>query len=831
MGLPYFLAYFSFTFFLVAGQTPKYVLKGKGDHLKPDIPGQPNSILWKHNGNKIVEFDGSEEQVYDPYRNRITLNWITAELEITDLRYEDSGDYELEVDINNKVYSSESKLEVIDKVATPTISCKLNEGSSTDGSEVKATLLCSAEPRQPESLMKFEWRSQGKLHPGSKLPISLGDTQIDEDYICTVSNPVSSEKATFRAKDCYHENNFSVALGVGLFLAVLLLGALVGTVLFFKWKQKACFAKGQQDDVENQSPAKEPTGENRPLLRKKPNRAETLASHQPLGHLPQNHETSPDKLTAGQKEADVGGVISKGSVKKMARGFDNLAAKNGQTPPEKSQDSESTKGEHIEAEPSLQQNQCLHTSDSEGDQEEDQAKESTEAEVQPSDLSGSETENQLNLAGGKEHENTASDQIPMPEQPEADVSRKKEGHGKEELNSEQATPEKSQDLKGNAGEQDTVTPLSSPPGKTTSSKDQSNTEEENRPNQTDLPEEIPELEQPDVISTAQQQDPESTKGGHKDAESSHQHNQSRHTSDSEGDQEEQANNSTEAKTQPSVLSGSEQGNPQNPAGGTGSEDTAPDQIPTPEQPEADVSRKKEGHGKEELNSEQATPEKSQDLKGNAGEQDTVTPLSSPPGKTTSSKDQSNTEEENRPNQTDLPEEIPELAQPDVISTAQQQDPESTKGGHKDAESSHQHNQSRHTSDSEGDQEEQANNSTEAKTQPSVLSGSEQGNPQNPAGGTGSEDTAPDQIPTPEQPEADVSRKREGHGKEELNSEQATPEKSQDLKGNAGEQDTVTPLSSPPGKTTSPTINQTQRRKTDQTKLTYLRKYLSLHSLM
>ncbi|XP_041663604.1 uncharacterized protein LOC121522964 [Cheilinus undulatus] len=581
MGLSYFLAYFILSFFLVAGQTPKYVLKGKGDHLKPDIPGQPNSILWKHNGNKIVEFDGSEEQVYDLYRNRITLNWITAELEITDLRYEDSGDYELEVDVNDELHSSESKLEVIDKVVTPTISCKLNEGSSTDGSVVKATLLCSAEPRRPESLMKFEWRSQGKLHPGNKLPISLGDTQIDEDYVCTVSNPLSSERATFRAKDCYHEKN-SLPLGVGLFFLalLLLLGALVGTVLFFKWKQKACFARGQKGDIEKQSPAKEPTGENRPLLRKSPNRAETLASHQPLGHLPQNHETSPDQLTVCQKAADEdhqpagedsGGVISeglKGNVGEQEpasplfssrdkdqgphgnvdKGDDegnelnkvqhsdqsNTEEESGPNqsdtseeksedaqPHEKStseqQDSESTEGEDIEAEPSLQQNQCHHTSDGEGDQEEDQAKDSTEAEVQPSDLSGSDTENQPNPADGREPEDTAPDPKSTPEQPEADVggvipkgpvmTMVKE-YDNLAANNRQAPPEKRQGLKGNVGEQEPASPLFSSHDKDQGPhrnvdkgddegnelnkfqhSDQSNTEEESGSNQSDTSEE------------------------------------------------------------------------------------------------------------------------------------------------------------------------------------------------------------------------------------------------------------------------------------------------------------------------------------------------------
>uniref|UniRef100_A0A3Q3MLD3 Immunoglobulin subtype domain-containing protein n=1 Tax=Labrus bergylta TaxID=56723 RepID=A0A3Q3MLD3_9LABR len=116
MGCFYFLASFLFTSCLVLGaESPtKYVLKGTGESLKPTFSGQPNSILWKHNGNKVVEFDSREEQVYGAYKNRITLDWATAELEITGLKFEDRGLYEVEVDINNMLHLSEFKLEVID---------------------------------------------------------------------------------------------------------------------------------------------------------------------------------------------------------------------------------------------------------------------------------------------------------------------------------------------------------------------------------------------------------------------------------------------------------------------------------------------------------------------------------------------------------------------------------------------------------------------------------------------------------------------------------------------------------------------------------------------
>ncbi len=102
--------------FLVAGQSPKYVFKGREVILSPGITGHPEDILWKHNGSKLVEFDGQEQQEYDPFKGRITLDWQTAELTITDLKFEDSGDFELEAYINRALHTSQFKIKVIGKL-------------------------------------------------------------------------------------------------------------------------------------------------------------------------------------------------------------------------------------------------------------------------------------------------------------------------------------------------------------------------------------------------------------------------------------------------------------------------------------------------------------------------------------------------------------------------------------------------------------------------------------------------------------------------------------------------------------------------------------------
>uniref|UniRef100_UPI0037E8A9D6 nucleolar and coiled-body phosphoprotein 1-like isoform X2 n=1 Tax=Semicossyphus pulcher TaxID=241346 RepID=UPI0037E8A9D6 len=250
MARYYFLACFIFTSCLVAGQSTKYALKGAVVHFRPDVSGQPNTILWKHKGNKVVELDSKKQvTMYSPFEGRVTLNSTSAELQITGLRFEDSGEYECEVEINKKLDRRNYALEVIDKVAMPTISCEMN-----DASGIQATLVCSAEPRPPQSPLKFEWRSRGKPHPRPNYTISLGDKHDEEVYSCSVSNPLSNETATFTAKECYPDSSSSVALIVSLVITgLVIIPLVVGGIVYRKRKQKACFAEG---GVKKQSPTR-----------------------------------------------------------------------------------------------------------------------------------------------------------------------------------------------------------------------------------------------------------------------------------------------------------------------------------------------------------------------------------------------------------------------------------------------------------------------------------------------------------------------------------------------------------------------------------------------
>ncbi|XP_049451147.1 RNA polymerase-associated protein LEO1-like isoform X2 [Epinephelus fuscoguttatus] len=411
MAVRCFLVYLTLTWCLVAGQSPKYVLKGNTVHLEPGINGQPDGILWKHNGNKVVEFNGNEEHVYNPYKDRITLDWVTAELDIANLRFEDSGEYELEVDINKGLHRSVHELEVIDEVAKPTISCEMMDGGSSNKS---GKLVCTTEPRRPESLIKFEWSSNGKVQRGPNLLVSLGEKHDDDVYSCHVSNPLSRKTATFTAKDC-HPDGSSAALIASL-VSIILIGLfLVGLgVLFCKLHYKACFAN---DDLEKQSPTKKTEGSDEqaaPGVERKPllHRESTLASTQPLRHLSpgvrsmrQDDDAHSDVETV-KSDMDKPDETPQKGVQELTMRFEQNSVKR-----EKPKEPVSLPSTPPNEPPSpLYQNSLA--SSHKGDLDTEQLGEHTEVEVPQLDLS--------DPAGVSDDfsEDTNSDRFIAPEQPE-----------------------------------------------------------------------------------------------------------------------------------------------------------------------------------------------------------------------------------------------------------------------------------------------------------------------------------------------------------------------------------------------------------------------------
>ncbi|CAB1328877.1 unnamed protein product [Coregonus sp. 'balchen'] len=208
--------------------------------LTPSMSGYIEYILWKHNGNKVVVFDGSQNREYGRYKHRIILDWHTGELTISGLTDADSGSYLLEAVIKGKLQYSQHEVDVIDVVSQPNITCVVN---NTTPENMDRTLLCSAD-LQP--LTQFIWRSPGgSVSPGPELFIPGGENQ-ESVYTCVVKNPVSEKTAEFTLKDCYTEEGSSSVLAV--ILSILILLVLVAVlVLLWRWRKGKKHTEPVQD--------------------------------------------------------------------------------------------------------------------------------------------------------------------------------------------------------------------------------------------------------------------------------------------------------------------------------------------------------------------------------------------------------------------------------------------------------------------------------------------------------------------------------------------------------------------------------------------------------
>uniref|UniRef100_A0A3B5QKT4 Uncharacterized LOC111609320 n=1 Tax=Xiphophorus maculatus TaxID=8083 RepID=A0A3B5QKT4_XIPMA len=307
MNLRCFIACFSLTCCLVSGQNAKYVLVGE----KVDFPGfsdnkeSPADILWKHieghNVHKVVHFDSRQEQFFGSYEGRATLGWRFADLSISNLRYEDSGSYDVELLINNQHLTKRYELIVIDKVTKPTISCEISNASTSE-SPGKATLLCSLPSHSDQSSLRFQWSTNAKIHLGHMLKISLGGEFDDRQYNCTVNNPLTQDSAVFFAKDCYPETKAQAGLIAGVVVAVVvavLLLILLLVVFFCLKKVRSNREKSDLETLSNSGFPKATSGseESQGLL----DRAPTLPSKHALGHLNQRNDTP---LDPSQKDSE-----------------------------------------------------------------------------------------------------------------------------------------------------------------------------------------------------------------------------------------------------------------------------------------------------------------------------------------------------------------------------------------------------------------------------------------------------------------------------------------------------------------------------------------------
>uniref|UniRef100_A0A672R478 Ig-like domain-containing protein n=1 Tax=Sinocyclocheilus grahami TaxID=75366 RepID=A0A672R478_SINGR len=200
--------------------------------LTPSIRGKPEDILWIHNNNKVLEYDGSQVLKYGSFKDRVDVDFETGQLKIRKLSSQDSGKYQSEISINGKVQTSSHTLTVLDALPDPQVTCELDETSNLK------KLYCSVESQTQTS---YEWSGPNIKQLGPTLLVDEQEKNRDSVYTCTVKNKAGSRTTDFTLQDCRT-------------VAVLLVIVFAALALFlYRRKKQQCKC---HEKVFNKSPSK-----------------------------------------------------------------------------------------------------------------------------------------------------------------------------------------------------------------------------------------------------------------------------------------------------------------------------------------------------------------------------------------------------------------------------------------------------------------------------------------------------------------------------------------------------------------------------------------------
>ena len=85
--------------------------------LQPLVEGELEDILWRHNGNKMVEWDKKAGNVreYLKFKGRIKLDVKTGDATIINLAKDDSGLYDADIIIQGRLISIKHRVKVTGK--------------------------------------------------------------------------------------------------------------------------------------------------------------------------------------------------------------------------------------------------------------------------------------------------------------------------------------------------------------------------------------------------------------------------------------------------------------------------------------------------------------------------------------------------------------------------------------------------------------------------------------------------------------------------------------------------------------------------------------------
>uniref|UniRef100_A0A3B1K7E8 Uncharacterized LOC103041975 n=1 Tax=Astyanax mexicanus TaxID=7994 RepID=A0A3B1K7E8_ASTMX len=223
-----------------------HIETGKDYTFNPGITTAFESVLWKFNNDKVVEFEDGKVRWFQ-FEDKGHFDEKTGVLTLNGLSKKQSGSYESEILVSGNLQTKKYEIKVIDAVSKPKVNCtKDDEGTVT-------SLECFLEPEVNGA--EFTWGGPGdKKTPGKTFQITE-EMRKDHNalFFCTATNQLGEKHTEFYLRNCVPEggNNTGALVGVGVVFGLLLLvGIVIGVAVYFRKKRTGGYTTTPQNDEE-----------------------------------------------------------------------------------------------------------------------------------------------------------------------------------------------------------------------------------------------------------------------------------------------------------------------------------------------------------------------------------------------------------------------------------------------------------------------------------------------------------------------------------------------------------------------------------------------------
>ncbi|KAL6484787.1 hypothetical protein MHYP_G00068320 [Metynnis hypsauchen] len=190
-----------------------FVETGKNHTFKPPRrSGTLETILWKFQKNKVVEFENNEETWYR-LKGQADLNKTNGDFTIKQLRKEDSGLYESEIQVKSTLENSKHEIKVIDRITELTVTCeKPVEGKGN-------MLRCLPSPHVQAN---FTWSGPNGFKGSGQTITILEEPGPDIFYYCTAKNELGEKSTQFKFQDCVKGGGLSGGIIAAIVFACII---------------------------------------------------------------------------------------------------------------------------------------------------------------------------------------------------------------------------------------------------------------------------------------------------------------------------------------------------------------------------------------------------------------------------------------------------------------------------------------------------------------------------------------------------------------------------------------------------------------------------------